>query len=70
MTACGFQQWIWKKRSSIEGRDQMTVRCYCEECVHNDDGYCGEVIIYISSEEMTAAGMIPQCTDYEERRDG
>jgi hypothetical protein len=48
----------------------MTVRCYCEECVHNDDGYCGEAIIYISNEEMTAAGFIPQCTDYEERQDG
>lgn len=47
----------------------MTVRCYCEECVNNEDGYCDEAIIYISNEEMTAAGLIPQCTDYEERRD-
>lgn len=46
----------------------MTVRCYCEGCVHNEDGYCGEAIIYISNEEMTAAGLIPQCTDYEERQ--
>ena len=49
----------------------MTVRCYCEDCVHNDeDGYCDRSSIYISNEEMTAAGMIPQCTDYEERQYG
>ena len=45
----------------------MTVRCYCEDCKHNEEGYCNLEIIYISNEEMTAAGLIPQCTDYEER---
>ena len=49
----------------------MTVRCYCEECVHNDeDGYCGKAIIYIFNADMSAAGFVPQCTDYEERKDG
>lgn len=47
----------------------MTVRCYCEECKHNEDGYCGETMIYISNNELTAAGFLPQCTDYEEEGD-
>ena len=45
----------------------MTVRCYCEECKHNADGYCNEVMIYISNHEMTAAGFLPICTDYTEK---
>lgn len=47
----------------------MTVRCLCEECIHNVEGYCDEVIVYISNKEMTSAGFIPQCTDYEEREE-
>lgn len=47
----------------------MIVICDCTECVHNVDGYCDSSSIYISNEEMTAAGMIPQCTDYKERQD-
>ena len=45
----------------------MTVRCYCEECKHNEDGYCNKDMIYIDNTQMTAAGMLPLCTDYEER---
>lgn len=44
----------------------MTVRCYCEECKYNDDGYCNCNIIYISNNEMTSSGFHPVCTDYEE----
>lgn len=51
--------------------DEMIVRCYCEDCVHHDeDGYCGKAIIYIFIADMSAAGFVPQCTDYEERKDG
>ena len=45
----------------------MTVRCYCEECENNKDGYCDKDTIYIDNTQMTAAGMLPLCTDYEER---
>ena len=45
----------------------MIVRCNCEECKHNEDGYCGLNMVYISNSEMTAAGFLAQCTDYDER---
>ena len=46
------------------------VRCYCTECKHNDGDYCDLNYVTISNEQMTAAGMLPVCTDYEEDTDG
>lgn len=43
-----------------------TVICKCEGCKHNENGYCGENIITISDDELTAAGFLPQCKEYEE----
>lgn len=43
-----------------------TVICNCEECKHNEDGYCGENTILISNNDLTAAGFVPLCKDYEE----
>ena len=45
-----------------------TIRCYCTECRHNEDGECSLDTIYID-EPMTAAGMIPVCMEYEEEDD-
>lgn len=47
------------------------IRCYCEECKHiTDNGWCAKDIVYIDNSQMTAAGMLPICTDYEEDEDG
>lgn len=42
------------------------VRCYCEECKNNVEGECDAIGICISNDELTAAGFIPRCMDYEE----
>ena len=47
----------------------MFVSCDCEDCKNYDDGYCGLNTVYISNAEMTAAGFLPLCTDYEEDPD-
>lgn len=45
------------------------VRCLCDDCKHNDDGFCEEnswfspTVDYVS----TACGFLPMCTDYKER---
>ena len=46
----------------------MRVRCECEECKHNEEGYCDQEVIIVSNSELTAAGFIPLCKDYEEDR--
>lgn len=41
--------------------------CYCESCNnHDDDDTCKLSSITISDREMTAAGFLPQCQEYEE----
>lgn len=45
----------------------MKVKCDCKDCKHNIDGWCEEELITITDEEMTAAGFLPLCTDYEEQ---
>ena len=41
--------------------------CYCESCKnHDDDDTCQLSSITISNREMTAAGLLPQCQEYEE----
>lgn len=47
----------------------MTVRCHCTECKYNDGDYCDLNYVTISNEQMTAAGMLPICMDYEEDDD-
>lgn len=45
------------------------VSCYCEECKYRDeDGDCSKDWITISDEDMTAAGFLPICKDYEEKK--
>lgn len=40
---------------------------YCESCVnHDDDDTCKLKDVTISDREMTAAGFLPQCQEYEE----
>lgn len=45
----------------------MYVICHCEECKNNKDGYCELDEVCISNNELTAAGFVPLCTDYEEK---
>ena len=41
--------------------------CYCESCKnHDDDDTCKLNSITVSDREMTAAGFLPQCEEYEE----
>lgn len=44
----------------------MQVICHCEECKNNKDGYCELDEVVISNNELTAAGFLPMCEDYEE----
>ena len=44
----------------------MRVICTCTGCKHNEDGGCELEAISISDRELTAAGFLPQCEDYEE----
>lgn len=44
----------------------MRVVCSCEGCKHYEDEGCELETIYISDSELTAAGFLPQCEDYEE----
>ncbi len=44
----------------------MYVICHCEECKNNKDGRCELDEVCISNNELTAAGFVPLCTDYEE----
>lgn len=45
--------------------------CYCEECKNHDgeDDSCKLNSITVSNREMTAAGFLPLCQEYEERDD-
>lgn len=44
--------------------------CYCESCKYHDvDDTCELSSITISDREMTVAGFLPQCQDYEEWED-
>ena len=44
--------------------------CYCESCKnHDDDDTCKLNSITISDREMTAAGFLPQCEEYEEEEE-
>ena len=45
----------------------MKVNCECTECVHNEDGECNYYGVTISNNNLTAAGFIPVCQDYEEK---
>ena len=43
------------------------IYCYCESCKnHDDDDTCKRDSITISDREITAAGFLPQCQEYEE----
>lgn len=43
------------------------IYCYCESCKnHDDDDTCKRDSITISDREMTAAGFLPQCQEFEE----
>lgn len=41
--------------------------CYCESCKHHDDDdTCLLDTIVISDRDLTAAGFLPVCQEYEE----
>lgn len=41
--------------------------CYCESCKnHDDDNTCKLDSITISDRDLTAAGFLPLCQEYEE----
>ena len=43
------------------------IYCYCESCKNHDyDDTCKLNAITISDRELTAAGFLPQCQEYEE----
>lgn len=43
------------------------IYCYCEGCKnHDDDDTCKLHSVTISDREMTAAGFLPLCQEYEE----
>ncbi len=45
------------------------IYCYCESCKHHDDDdTCKLRAITISDRELTAAGFLPQCEEYEEEQ--
>lgn len=46
------------------------VSCAVEHCKYNKDGECDSNYILISDKNMTSAGFIPMCEDYEEKEDG
>ena len=49
---------------------RVMIWCYCESCkYHGDDDTCTLNTIVVSDREMTAAGFLPQCQDYEEAED-
>ena len=44
------------------------IYCYCEGCKnHDDDDTCKLSTITISDRDMTAAGFLPLCQEYEEQ---
>ena len=45
----------------------IRVWCECDGCVHWDDGECSYDGVTISDRNITAAGFLPVCQDYEER---
>lgn len=48
-------------------KGENMIYCYCESCKHHDeDDTCRLNTITISDREMTAAGFLPQCQEYEE----
>lgn len=48
----------------------MIIWCYCESCKnHDDDDTCKLNSITVSDRELTAAGFLPQCQEYEEQED-
>lgn len=47
----------------------MRVECFCTDCKHYSEGYCDEEVVTITNKEMTAAGFLPLCVDYEESED-
>lgn len=45
--------------------------CYVRSCRYNDqDGGCEKEFPVITEDELTAAGFLPMCRDYEEREGG
>ena len=45
----------------------MIVWCYCESCkYHDDDDTCKKDAVVISDRDLTAAGFLPLCQEYEE----
>ena len=44
------------------------IYCYCESCKNHDDdnNTCKLDAVTISDEELTAAGFLPICQEYEE----
>ena len=53
----------------MERRKRM-IYCYCEDCKnHDDDDTCKLDTVTVSDRDMTAAGFLPICENYEEEND-
>ena len=58
-----YDLWMMKR----ERREKKMIYCYCEGCKHHDDDdTCKLDTITVSDREMTAAGFMPLCQEYEE----
>lgn len=44
----------------------MMIYCYCEGCKNHDDDTCKLNSVTVSDRDLTAAGFLPICQDYEE----
>lgn len=51
----------------MEGKGKAMIWCYCESCKnHDDDDTCKLDSITVSDRDITAAGFLPLCQEYEE----
>lgn len=45
------------------------IECDCTECKWNERWHCIRTSVKVSNNDMTAAGFVPLCKDYEEEDD-
>lgn len=52
----------------MEGEGKAMIWCYCESCKNHDDedDTCKLDSITVSDRDLTAAGFLPLCQEYEE----
>ena len=51
----------------MQRRKKRMIYCYCEGCKnHDDDDTCKLNSVTVSDRDLTGAGFLPICQDYEE----